>query len=74
MVAAILVVHVDAVLVADDLPEFGAELVAALAHLDVDNLIHDSAPTSLASCAAQVRSRQPQMEIDQKLSKSRNAW
>ena len=31
---------VDAVLVGDDLPELGADLVAALAALDVDDLAH----------------------------------
>ena len=31
---------VDAVLVGDDLPELGADLVAALASLDVDDLTH----------------------------------
>ena len=31
---------VDAVLVGDDLPELGADLVAALASLDVDDLAH----------------------------------
>ena len=32
--------RVDAVLVGDDLPELGADLVAALAALDVDDLAH----------------------------------
>jgi hypothetical protein len=31
---------VDAVLVGDDLPELGADLVAALAALEVDDLAH----------------------------------
>ena len=33
--------RVDAMLVGDDLPELGADLVAALASLDVDDLTHD---------------------------------
>merc|ERR1719291_1452741 len=46
-VAVVRAGRVDAVLIGDDLPELGADLVAALASLDGDDLTHVATPGSL---------------------------
>ena len=51
-VAVVRARRVDAVLVGDDLPELGADLVAALAALDVDDLAHGCLSFCLKTCGA----------------------
>ncbi len=53
---------VDAMLVRDDLPELGADLVAALASLQVDNLAH----VDLLGTAREQRSKKKKKEREEK--------